>query len=240
MNKSKILITIVVVLSVLFIIFQYNEREVLACLSRAFIVPVFTILYFQTIKRKSFYFSMFLILFSITDLSAIFSDYIPYVIDYFVGNGLYIIAYFFLLLEIFKSLDFKYILKNYVFHLIILLGLNIYIIYVLLNIVYPYDDISPEYFVELTYNVVTLILLSVSLLNYFYRDNRKSFMLFIGSLCMVFSEVIQVAYMYISEKNLLIFSSSIFSILAFYFFCCQASLKNKKARNTSLISPEAS
>jgi len=240
MNKSKILITIVIVLSVLFIIFQYNERELLACLSRAFIVPVFTILYFLTIKRKAFYFSMFLILFSITDLSAIFSDYIPYVIDYFVGNSLYIIAYIFLILEIFKSLNFMYIVKNYALHLIILSGLNIYIIYVLLNIVYPYITLSPEYFVELMYNVVTLILLSVSLLNYFYKDNRKSFMLFIGSLCMVFSEVIQVAYMYIAEKNLLIFSSSLFSILAFYFFYSQADLKNQKERSTNLIGSETS
>ena len=236
MNKSKILITVVIVLSVLFIIFQYNERELLACLSRAFIVPVFTILYFQSVKRKSFYFSMFLILFSITDLSAIFSDHIPYTIDYFVGNGMYILAYIFLILEIFKSLNFMFVLKNYSLHLIILSGLNIYIIYVLLNIVYPYITLTPEYFMELLYNVVTLILLSVSLLNYFYKDNRKSFMLLIGSLFMVFSEVIQVAYMYIEEQNLLIFSSSIFSILAFYFFFSQADLKNKKVREKGLIS----
>jgi hypothetical protein len=100
-----------------------------------------------------------------------------------------------------------------------------------LSIVYPYDFLTPEYFIELTYNIATLILLSASLLNYFYRDDRKSFLLFIGSLCIVFSEVIQVAYMYIEEKNLLIFSSSIFSVLAFYFFYLQSNLINQKIKS---------
>ena len=231
MNKSKLLIAFVVVLSVLFVVFQYNESETLACLTRALIVPVFTILYFQTIKQKSFYFTMFLVLYAITDLSAIISDYLPYEIDYFVGNGLYITAYLFLILEIFKSLNFIFILRNYALHLVILLGLNVYIIYILLSIVYPYDFLTPEYFIELTYNIATLILLSASLLNYFYRDDRKSFLLFIGSLCIVFSEVIQVAYMYIEEKNLLIFSSSIFSVLAFYFFYLQSNLINQKIKS---------
>jgi hypothetical protein len=115
-------------------------------------------------------------------------------------------------------------------HIVILSALNIYIVYVLLKIVNPYLGFSMEFVVELLYDIVMLLILSASLLNYFYKDNQKSLLLFVGSLCIVFSEVIIIAYMYISEKNLLIFSSSILSILAFYFFYFQSTLEDEKAK----------
>ncbi|MEJ2113167.1 MAG: hypothetical protein P8X62_05555 [Flavobacteriaceae bacterium] len=231
MSKTKFLVGFLIVLCILFVVFQFNEDELFSCITRSFIVPVFTLLYFQNAKRKSFYFSMFLILYSISELTSLISEYIPYQVDYFMGNGLYIAAYVFLILEVLKSLNFNYVLNNYSIHLIVLGALNIYIVYVLLKIVYPIVSFSFEFLVELLYNIVMLILLSVSLLNYFYRDDRKSLLMFIGSLCLVFSEVILVAYLYISDKNLLIFSSSILSIMAFYFFYIQASLKNERIKS---------
>jgi len=228
MSKSKILIGFVIVLSVLFVIFQFNDNEIMSSISRSLIVPVFTILYFQRVKHRSFYFVMFLVLFSISELTYLIRDYIPYEVDYFVGNGLYIVGYTFLLLEILKSVDFSYIINNYSMHLIVLGALNIYIIYVLLKIIHPYDSFSLEFVVELVYNIVMLLILSASLLNYFYNDDKKSLLLFFGSLCMVFSEVILIAYLYISETNLLIFSSSLLSILAFYFFYYQSTLENEE------------
>jgi len=231
MSKTKFLVGFLIVICILFVVFQFNENEMLSCISRSLIVPVFTLLYFQNVKRKSFYFSMFLILYSVSDLTSLISEYIPYQVDYFMGNGLYITAYVFLVLEVLKSLNFNYVLNNYSIHLIVLGALNIYIVYVLLKIVYPFVSFSFEFLVELMYNIVMLILLSVSLLNYFYRDDRKSLLMFIGSLCLVFSEVILVAYLYISDKNLLIFSASILSILAFYFFYIQASLKNERVKS---------
>ncbi|MDU8887315.1 hypothetical protein RXV94_14180 [Yeosuana sp. MJ-SS3] len=231
MSRTKLLVGFLIVLCILFVIFQFNENDKFSCITRSLIIPAFTVLYFQSVKRKTFYFSMFLVLYSISELTSLISEYIPYEVDYFMGNGLYIAAYVFLILEVLKSLNFNYVLNNYSIHLIVLGALNIYIVYVLLKIVYPFVSFSFEFLVELMYNIVMLILLSVSLLNYFYRDNRKSLLMFVGSLCLVFSEVILVAYLYISDKNLLIFSSSILSILAFYFFYIQASLKNEKVKS---------
>lgn len=231
MNKTNILVGLLVLLCAMFVIFQFNDMEFLSCVSRSLVVPIFTILYFQTVKRKSLYFSMFLILFSITEASTLINDKIPYAIVYFGGNSLYIAAYVFLILEVIKSLNFSFILNNYRMHVVVLLLLNVYIVYVLLKIVNPYVAQSSEFYIELIYNIVMLLLLSISLLNYFYRDDRKSLLMFLGSLCIVFSEVIQVAYLYIAERNLLIFSSALLSILAFYFFYTQASLKNDKIKS---------
>ena len=85
-----------------------------------------------------------------------------------------------------------------------------------------------EYFVEIIYNISMLLLLSASLLNYFYKDNKKSLFMFLGSLSIVFSEVIGVAYMYVAEQNLLNFISTTLTILAFYFFCKQTKLSNEE------------
>ena len=145
-------------------------------------------------------------------------DFMPYSYFYYVGNGLYIIAYIALFLKIVKSLSFKHILRNFKLHLIVLTILNVYIAYVLQDIVNPYVGMTNEYFVEIVYNVSMLLVLTASLLNYFYRDDKKSLLIFLGSLSIVFSEVIGVAYLYVAQQNLLNFLVTTLTLLAFLTF----------------------
>ncbi len=81
-----------------------------------------------------------------------------------------------------------------------------------------------EFYVEIVYNVVMLLVLSLTLVNYFYRDNIKSLYLFLGSMCIVFSEVIWVAYIYISASTFLNIISTTLYMLSFYFFYIQSKL----------------
>jgi hypothetical protein len=103
-------------------------------------------------------------------------------------------------------------------------------VYVLQVIVNPYVGMTNVYYMELVYNIVMLSVLSVALINYFYRDNKKALYLFIGSLAIVFSEVIDVAYMYISNKAFLNFLATTLAVIAFYFFLKQANLKNNSVK----------
>jgi len=82
-----------------------------------------------------------------------------------------------------------------------------------------------ELSLELLYNIFILSLLTVSLLNYFYRDDKKAMILFLGSLCISFSEVIQIAYYYIVDRQLLNVTYSMLLILAFYLFYVQSKLE---------------
>jgi len=230
MTKSNILIGLVVLLSMLFIVFQFNNNEVLSTMVRSLIVPMITLLYFINVKKRSFFFTMFLVLFSISEITVLFSRYFPAQSEYFVGNSLYILAYIFLIYEILKGLDFTYLFKNFSIHLLILSALNIYVIYVLLKIEDPFV-IGFEFVIEFIYNIVTLFLLSISLLSYFCKDNRKSLLIFLGSICIVFSEVIQIAYYYIAEKNLLSLSYSILLILAFCFYYYQSTIENEDVKS---------
>ncbi|WP_308992120.1 hypothetical protein QLS71_019155 [Mariniflexile litorale] len=230
MNKSKALVILSLLLYILSVIYQFRNEEEIANALKSIILPVVTLLYFVNIKKKSLFFTLFLILFSISDLMIFLTSYISHKSEYFIGNSLYILAYIFLIVEVFKSLSLFHVLKNYKIHLVVLTILNIYIVYVLQAIIDPFVAKSNEYYVELIYNIVMLLFLSLALVNYFYRDNVKSLYMFLGALCIVFGEVIWVAYTYISERHLLNVVSTTLYVLAFYFFYKQSKIEYEVTR----------
>jgi hypothetical protein len=67
-----------------------------------------------------------------------------------------------------------------------------------------------------------MILLSVALINYMYRNDNKSMLFLIASIFIVFSEIIQLAYYYILPDNNLSFVYSLFFIIAMLFFYLQS------------------
>ncbi len=224
MSKSKVLAGIVVLVYIAFVISQFSNHHILATIFDAFILPLITFAYFQSNIKKNIFFIIFLVSYSIADLMVFVMDYIPYLWYYYTANGLYIVAYTTLFIKVFKSLSFIEIIKNYKLHVIVLIALNIYIGYVLQIIINPHVAVFNQYFIEILYNIVMLLLLSASLLSYFYKDDKKSLFLFLGSLSIVFSEVISVAYLYVAQQDLLNFLSTTLTMLAFYFYCKQASL----------------
>ena len=237
MYKSKILVGLVLLIYILSVLFQYGGESIIANSLKSFILPIITVLYFLTVKSKTLFFSLFLVIYSFSDLMIFVEPYIPSNVDYYLGNSLYILAYTFLFIEVCKSVSIFYILRHYKIHLFILTILNIYIIYVLLVIVNPYILKTNQYYMELTYNIIMLLVLSLTLINYFYRDNVKSLYLFLGALCIVFGEVIWVAYIYISERDLLNILSSALYILSFYFFYRQSELfyEDRKEEEVSML-----
>lgn len=229
MNKSKIMVGTILLVYLAFIVSQFTNHRHLATVFDALILPLITISYFLGDHKKKLFFIVFLVAYSISDLMVLIVKFIPYTVYYYLGNSLYILAYLSLLMKILKSLSFFEIIKNFKLHLVVLIALNIYIAYVLQVIVNPYVSMTNEYFVEIVYNISMLLLLSSSLLNYFYRDDKKSLFMFLGSLSIVFSEVIGVAYMYVAQQNLLNFLSTTLTVLAFYFFCKQTKFKHEEA-----------
>lgn len=241
-GKSNILVGFIVMLCIAFTVYEFIEEYFLSQLCKALIVPFFTILYFVNVKRRSLLFTCFLMLFSISELlifTELFIDFDSMTeegflkynnVYYMIGNLLYISAYIFFLLDVLKTLDVRMVFKNYKIHLVVLSALNVYIIYVLLTIVNPYVDGSYMFFVELIYNIVMLLLLTSSLISYFYNDNKKSLLLFIGAVCIVFSEVIQVAYYYILNKDLFNLLQTLLFVVAFSFFYFQSKIKNKRVQ----------
>lgn len=234
MSKSKILVSIVILLCMMFAVFEFIGYGWLSEVSRSLIVPSITLLFLIKYKPKLCCFALFLILFSISELISVISltsfveNNIQYETIYYFVNGLYIISYGFLVVEIVKGLNFRQVVKNFTLHLLILLAVNVYLLYVLLNIVAPYLVSTGEYTIEILYNAFILLVLSTSLINFLYKGTKKALLMFLGSLCIVFSEVIQVAYLYISEKELLNISYTTLLVAAFCIFYIQATLSNEE------------
>lgn len=228
MHNPKIQALTLLICYALFVYFLVVDNVFMMYCFSALILPVITIFYFCCVPSKSFYFVVFLIAHSLSNIIAIFSSGMPDITGYYICNLLFILSYAALSIEIAKNIDFRYIINHHLFSIIVLFLLTGYIAYQLLQITNPDAKFGAVYVIEMIYNIVMLLILSFALLNYFHKDNRKAFYILIGAFCIVFAEVLNVAYLYMSKQNLLnFFTISIISI-GFYFLFAQAKLNYRK------------
>jgi len=90
-------------------------------------------------------------------------------------------------------------------------------------------------FAEHFYNLVLLLLLAVSFLNYLEKDCRKSLLLFIGCLAISNSEFILIGYYYLSDIELLNYIATLLNILAFVMFYMQSNLENNPPNKANVL-----
>jgi len=89
-----------------------------------------------------------------------------------------------------------------------------------------------EYSTEFLYNAVVMSVLTLAVINYIHKVNKKAMNLLLGSIFIVFSEMIQMAYFYVYDINVLNILCSFFLVLAFLFLYLQASLEPAAEFNT--------
>ncbi len=227
---------VVIVLAVLYIGLQIFELEVEASGIRAFLLVSLTVLYCNTVTKRGVYFLAFLIAFSIADILSFIGVQIPPLpknsIDYtyYIINLLYILSYSFLITQMLTSMKFDEVIKKYPFHLFILIVLDVFCVVVVTNTA-MHKLSNHEYYLEFLYNSIIMILLTVALINYLHKEDKKAINLLVGSIFIFFAEVIQLAYFYISEINLLNVMCSLFLVLALYFFYLQSKHVNVLQEN---------
>lgn len=221
-----------ILLSVVFLGFQIFELEVEASGIRALLSIFLTTLYIYSVKQKRSFFLLFLLTFSIAEILTYFGWLIPIVPDakidlmYYIANSLYILSYLFLIIQIMISISVVDVVKKYPFHLLVLIILDVFSVVVVTNT--ATDKLSNyEYYMEFLYNAIIMILLTVSLINFIHKDDKKAINLLLGSIFIFFSEVLQLAYFYISDSNVLNVICSIFIVLAFLFFYLQSKLTHQ-------------
>lgn len=222
---SRAITVFISLVYVLFVGFEFFGDASIATQLSVLIVPLIVLLYFISATKKTVFFSVFLLIYTSTDLLFYIKGLVHYDIYYYLGNTLGIIAYMFLLIAIFKSIDLKEVLGKLKIQAIVLMLLSLYVGYVLFEIVAPKMEFSIDYFLETIYNTVLLLVLSFSLLNYLHNDNLKSLFLFFGALCIFLCEIINVAYLYIASELLLNFFVVTLSTAAFVFFFLQSKLE---------------
>ena len=178
-------------------------------------MPLLTVSYVYKYNDKSSLFFYFLLSFSISEilggLGYLFYENMFFdELQYILGSLLNVIAYVLLALYIYQFIDIKKALKKIPLHILIIIILDIYCVVLVSNV--SIDGMSQfidvygqnaygviDYIIEICYNIAIMSLLSISLINYLLNDSKKSMLLLVGSVCILFSEVIQVAYYYIEE-----------------------------------------
>ncbi|WP_298756572.1 hypothetical protein [uncultured Psychroserpens sp.] len=231
MYTSKILGIILILLSILFLGLQSLGKEFDAFGVKALAMMLLTILYFVNVKRKHILFILFLVTYAAAEIHNYFTyNHFPpenatYDIHYLIGNGLYISAYLFLIARILSIMNFKKAILRFSMQTLLLFALGIFVVYMITDLSKEGIGLDYGYTVEMVYNSIIMFLVCLALVNYMYNDSKKSMNLLIGSICIVFSEVIQIAYYYISDfDNTLSVIYSFFLVGAFVFFYLQSRL----------------
>lgn len=233
MQIGKFLSVLILTLSLFFLGLQFKGLEIEAAGVRALAICLLAFLYFINVKSKHPFFILFIIFFALSEIL----NYVTWIVDfnfiedidyfYYIGNGLYILAYIFLTTRIVVALDVKKAFLKFPVQIILLAILGLFFVYFVSDTTRK-ELTYNEYYLELLYNAVIMLLMAIALINYMYRDDKKSMNLLIGTICIMFSEVIQLAYFYIADINLLNVLCSMFLVFAFLFFYLQSRLEHRR------------
>lgn len=233
MNLNLLFKLTLVLLGFAYIGLQAFQEEIAASGVCALMLFLLTILYRRLSRINERLFHFFLIFFTVAEIIGFIYWFVPTntIIGteflYYLANSAYIVSYAFLIYHVVNGMAFKKVLKRFVGPAVILLVLDVFCVYIVTETASAELNLS-EFFVELTYNGVIMILLSVALLNFLNRDSNKSMLFLIGSIFIVFSEIIQLAYFYIVESNDLSATYATFLVMAFFFLYLQSQLEASK------------
>ena len=232
MLKIKTLKVLLITIAVAFLTLQILEMEFYGAALKVLLFVGLTLLYHLEVREKSWFFRVFLYLFTLgvtIDYVAWFfpfSDNMAFEsIFYYVVNMLFIASYAVIIAKMLSALNLKSLVKKLPVHILVLLVLDVFSVIIVTET--TEKVLNPaEYMLEFIYNSVVMILLSVALLNYIYRDDIKSMNMLLASILIVFSEIIQMAYFYIENNNTFNIMCSVLLVGAFLFFYIQSTLKH--------------
>lgn len=238
-NIEKILIVVLIFFSIVYLGLQLYQYEITASGLRTLMVLLLGVLYCLKVTYKRLLFFLFLVSFAIAEIISFVSWFVPLPegeVDayYYAGNISYMISYMFLIFQLLKSMDIKSVFLKLPFHFLILFVLDVFCVWIVTDTARSELN-NYEYWLEFVYNAVIMILLSLAVIDYIYRDDKRSMLFLLASISLFFSEVMQLAYFYVSENNLINMLYSFFIVVAFIFFYIQSTLKFSNNIDLELI-----
>ncbi len=214
----KILTITLICLGAFFLYGIFTGNFIVESYSKLSFVLIFVLFYFVKSRRKDLFFGGFLSFFALAEISKLY-----FVSDEslkYITNIFFIAAYLLLIFYAQSNVHIIKLIKQFKKQSLILFLLNIYIVFTLESIIFSEDNqsfFSLTYLLENLYNVVVLWLMSLSFLNFLYKDNRRSFLFF--ALCISFglSEIVQVPYIHLSPKPSLRIAYSLLGFIGYLF-----------------------
>ena len=243
MKTKPLYISLLVILSIGFIGLQLFAFEMYASIVRLVLIGLLILLYHHRTKMKRGHFFMFLVTFFIADvlglsywmvfaMSSPTLDFVYNNFVYYIVNGLYMLSYIFLIIKVLKGMNIREVITKLPAHFVILVVLDIFCVTIVTDTAKT-ELSSYQYTLEFLYNAVIMTLLTFAVINYIYKVDKKAMNLLMGSIFIVLSEMIQLAYYYVNEdNNLLNVLCSLFLVIAFFFLYLQETLKESVDLNT--------
>ncbi|WP_115462030.1 hypothetical protein [Winogradskyella aurantiaca] len=234
MNINLLIKLLLVLIGFTFIGLQAFQWEIAGSGISALMLIGISVLYKKFSKFFEKQFFLFLLFFTLAEIIGFVYWFIPVewlqTLDftYYGANLLYITAYIFLIMHVLNGIEFRKMLKRFAGPAVILLILDIFCVYIVTDTAGS-DFSGAEYILEFSYNGVIMVLLSVALLNYLYKDTNKAMLFLIGAIFIVFSEIIQMAYFYIVDSNDLSATYATFLVMAFLFLYIQSQFSTSKS-----------
>lgn len=218
-------------LSAIYIVLLYFDDFQSAFSVKSLALFGLLILFYKTVRNRRLWFGMFLLFFSLAELFNLLGVSLENfdvsrttgMIVYYVVNVLFIVSFIFLIVRILKALSLFGIIKSHGLHLVILIAMNVFCVYSVMEIIGP--SINPQDILLIYIYYTTLMtLMTVAFLNFLQHSDKKAFFMLVGSLFLVLSEVVQITYFHILENKFLTVLWSVFSVFAFVFFYLQATM----------------
>ncbi|MEM5566455.1 hypothetical protein WNY78_15140 [Psychroserpens sp. AS72] len=233
MKLSNILGFMLLLLSIMLLGLEFYGLEKNAIGLKATAMCLLVILYLNKVIKRNAFFLLFLVTYTL----ALGIDYLSYdeIIMYeemdvffIICNALYVLAYFFLILRIFYLINFVKSIIKYPIQMLSLLVLGVFVVYMITDLTTSNSHAVDVNVVQIIYISVIVFMMCLSVINYIYNDSKKSMILLSGTVLIVFSEVIQMAYYYLTDlQNALNIIYSLFTIAAFMLFYFQSKLIQK-------------
>jgi len=175
--------------------------EMLHSFIRVAIFPILIFTYFRKRTNNTPFLLYFLISFTLAELIYIYVFYTETreLLPYIACNVFYVIGYCFIIALIISNLSLKRLLKRFPIQLLILAALGVYLIFELNSVVIKNKEtllFVIGYYIDFIYNLIIIITMCLSLLNYFYHDSRFNLKLLIACVSLIFSEFVQTFYYY--------------------------------------------
>lgn len=230
LSKYKTISLVLVTLVVLTLLGNLFQTQILSEIAWILILPTLLIFYSIYQNKKDILFIIFLVGFALSEILKLWFI-TSEMLYYYTSYTCIMVAYSSLIVFFLKGIKFKKLFKSFKLHLIILLVFNLYILYTLNEMILHDETVEVFtfiFFIEVVYNVLILLMLSISLLYYLHNESKQALLLFLACVCIVFSEMVQVAYVFISAEIFLRIGYLLLMAIGFGFIYFYTLLEVKK------------
>lgn len=218
---QRALMTLVFIVSSCLLFFVFKQDSDMASLCFCLLSFVLISVYLNNMRHGNLFLCFLVLNFAAEFLSVVLSNS-TYELNYVIINTLYVFAYSCLIALLFKNINLKQLWSDFRLFVIALFFFGSVIIYNMSDIMYDSSTVevlSYAYIMDTVYNVVLILLMCLSFLNFLLNDSKKSLLLFLISLSFVFSEVVQLASVYLIKSYFLFVLFSAFKLIGYGLSC---------------------